>query len=128
MELIDLVNSAQISNNLNFATWIPDSDSHSPALLDFSLFSGASICSTMACSSLGNADHVVSVFIDFPSNFKGDALFYCIAYDHFEVDWLGWSSWSFERWEDIFKVNASSAACEFCEWLQSGIDIRQNSW
>ena len=65
MELIDLVNSAQNLNNLNFATWILDSGSHSPALLDFFLSSGASICSTMACPSLGNADPVVfSVFID----------------------------------------------------------------
>ena len=81
------MNSAQISNKLNFATWKPDSDSHSPALLDFFHSSGASICSPMACPSLLNADHiVVSVFIDFPSTFKGDALFYCITYDYFQVD------------------------------------------
>ena len=93
MELIDLVNSAQNLNNLNFATWILDSGSHSPALLDFFLSSGASICSTMACPSLQNADPVVvSVFIDSPLNSKGDALFYRIAYDYFQVDLLGWSS------------------------------------
>ena len=93
MELIDLVNSAQNLNNLNFATWILDSGSHSPALLDFFLSSGASICSTMACPSLGNADPVVvSVFIDSPLSSKGDALFYRIAYDYFQVDLLGWSS------------------------------------
>ena len=87
MEPIDLVNSTQNSNNLNFATWIPDSDSHSPALLDFFLSTGASICTTMACPSLGNADPVVvSVFIDSPLNSKGDALFYRIAYDYFQVD------------------------------------------
>ena len=93
MELIDLVDSAQISNNLNFETWIPDSESHSPALLDSFHFSGPNICSTMAFPSLGNADHVVvSVFIDLPSNFKGDAQFCHIAYDYFQVDRLGWSS------------------------------------
>ena len=87
MELIDLVNSAQNLNNLNFATWIPDSGFHSPALLDFFLSSGASICSTIACPSLENADPVVvSVFIDSPLNSKGDALFYRIAYDYFQVD------------------------------------------
>ena len=43
VELIDLVNSAIIflSNDLtqmvNFSAWIPDSDSHSPALLDLFL-------------------------------------------------------------------------------------------
>ena len=26
--------------------------------------------------------------------------------------------------EDIFNVNGSAAACEFCEWFQFGIDIR----
>ena len=51
----------------NFLTHIPDSDSHSPALLDLFIFSDASICSTMAFSPLGNFDHViVSVSIDFP--------------------------------------------------------------
>ena len=41
VELIDLVNSVIISNDLtqmvNFPTWIPDCDSHSPALLDISI-------------------------------------------------------------------------------------------
>ena len=26
-------------------------------------------------------------------------------------------------WEDIFKLNASAAASEFCEWVQIGIDL-----
>ena len=26
-------------------------------------------------------------------------------------------------WEDIFKLNASAAAREFCEWVQVGIDV-----
>ena len=76
MELIDLVNSAQNLNNLNFATWILDSGSHSPALLDFFLSSGASICSTMAFPTLKNFDHVVvSVSIDFPSYSQWDPHF-----------------------------------------------------
>ena len=50
---------------VNFPTWTPDCDSHSPPLLDYFLSSDASICSTMAFSLLGNSDHaVVSVFID----------------------------------------------------------------
>ena len=61
-----------ISNDLtqmvNFPTWIPYCDSHSPVLLDLFLSSDASICSTMAFPPLGNSDHVViSVSIDFPS-------------------------------------------------------------
>ena len=71
VELIDLVNyNFSISNDLtqmvNFPTWIPDCDSHSPALLDLFLLM---LCSTMAFLPLGNSDHVVvSVSIDFPSN------------------------------------------------------------
>ena len=73
VELIDLVNSVIISNDLtqmvNFPTRIPDCDSHSPALLNFFLSSDANICSTMAFHPLGNSDHVVVlVSIDFPSN------------------------------------------------------------
>ena len=33
---------------VNFPTWIPDYDSHSPALLDLYISSDASICSTKA--------------------------------------------------------------------------------
>ena len=65
---------------VNFPTRIPDCDSHSPALLDLFISSGASICSTMAFPPLGNSDHVAgSVSIDFPSNSQRDALFHCIA-------------------------------------------------
>ena len=63
VELIDLVNSVIISNELtqmvNSPTQIPDCDSHSPALLDLFLSSDASICSTMAFPPLGNSDHVI---------------------------------------------------------------------
>ena len=62
-----------ISNDLiqkvNFPTWIPDYDSHSPALYDLFISSDAGICSTMAFPPLENSDHaVVSVFVDFPIN------------------------------------------------------------
>ena len=83
-----------ISNDLtqivNFPTWIPDCDRHSPALLDLFISSGASICSTMAFPPLGNSDHVVvSVSIDFPINSKQDTLFHCVAYDYSHADWDG---------------------------------------
>ena len=86
VELIDLVNSVIVSNDLtqmvNIPTQIPDCDSDNPTLLDLFLSSGASICSTMTFSPLGNSDHVVvSVSIDFPSKSQQDALFHCIAYD-----------------------------------------------
>ena len=54
-----------ISNDLtqmvNFITWNPDSDSHSPALLDLFLSSDPSICFTMVFPPLGNSDHVIAV-------------------------------------------------------------------
>ena len=62
---------------VDFPTWIPDCDSHRPALLDLFLSSDASICSTMAFPALGKSDHVVvSVSIE------QDAPFHCIAYDY----------------------------------------------
>ena len=65
VELIDLVNcyNFSISNDLtqmvNFPTWIPDYDSHSLDLLDLFLSSDASICFTITFPPLGNSDHVV---------------------------------------------------------------------
>ena len=68
---------------VNFATRIPDADSHSPALLDLFLSSDDSICSTMTFSPLGNSNHVgSSVSIAFPSNSQQDAPFHRIAYDY----------------------------------------------
>ena len=65
---------------VNFPTWIPDCDSHSPALLVLFISSDISISSTMAFPPLRNSDVLVSVSIDFPVNSKQDALFHCIAY------------------------------------------------
>ena len=64
-----------ISNDLtqivNFLSWIPDCGSHSPALLDLFISSDTSICSTMAFPPLGNFDHVVvSISINFPIDSK----------------------------------------------------------
>ena len=110
---------------VNSPNRIPDCDSHSPALLDFSLSSDASICSTMAFPPLGKSDHVVvSVSIDFPSNSQLDASFHCIAYDYSHADWDSIRDHLRDvPWEDIFKLGASAAASECCEWVQVGIDV-----
>ena len=64
--LVELI-SNDLSQMVNFPTWIPDCDPHSPALLDLFLSFDTSICSTMAFPSLGNSDHVVvTVSIKFP--------------------------------------------------------------
>ena len=81
MELVELANSVIIFlthgvfYSENFPTQIPDYDSHSLTLLDLFLFSGAST-SAVASPPLKNSDHIISVFIDFPSNSKGDAFFH----------------------------------------------------
>ena len=131
VDLIDLVNcyDFSISNDLtqmvNFPTQIPDCDSHSPALLDLFISFDASICSAMAFPPLGNSDHVViSVSIDFPSCSQRVAPFHRIAYDYSRADWDGLHDHLRDiPWEDIFKLSASTAASEFCEWIQVGIDV-----
>ena len=125
----ELCYNFSISNDLtqivNFPTRIPDCDSHSPALLDLFISSDASICSTMAFPPLGNSDHVVvSVSIDFPLNAKQDTPFHCMTYDYSCADWDGLRDHLRDvPWEDIFKLSASVAASEFCEWVQVGIDV-----
>ena len=74
---------------------------------------------------MGNSDHVVvSVSIDFPINSKQDIPFHRVAYDYFRADWDGLRDHLRDAsWEDIFKLSASAAASEFCEWVQVGIDV-----
>ena len=67
---------------------------------------------------------VVSFSIDFPSNSKWDVPFHCIAYDYSCGYCDGLPNYlRAVSWEDIFKVGASGATSEFCEWIQVGIDV-----
>ena len=79
----------------------------------------------MVFSPLDNSDHVVvSVSIDFPINSKQDALFHCMVYDYSRADWDGLCDHLREvPWEDIFKLGASAAPSEFCEWDQVGTNV-----
>ena len=110
---------------VNFPTPILDCDSHSTALLNLFVSSDAIISSTMVFPPLGNSDHVVvSVSIDFATNSQRGAPFHCIAYDYSCADWDGLRDHLRDvPWEDIFKLGASVAASEFCEWVQVGIDV-----
>ena len=94
-------------------------------LLDVFLSSDASIFSAKAFPPLGSSDHiVVSVFIDFLSKLKQDAPFHCIACDYSYADWDVLRDHLRDvPWKDIFKLGASAAASEFCEWVQIRIDV-----
>ena len=47
-----------------------------------------------------------------------------MAYDYSRADWGGLHDHLRDvPWEDIFKLSASAAASEFCEWVQVGIDV-----
>ena len=79
----------------------------------------------MAFPPLGNSDHVVvSVSIDFPINSKQDTPFHRVVYGYSRADWDGRRDHLRDvPWEDIFKLSASAAASEFCEWVQVGIEV-----
>ena len=79
----------------------------------------------MAFPPLGNSDHaVVSVSIDFQSNSQRDAPFHRMAYDYSRADRDGLRDHLRNvPWENIFKLAASAAASEFCEWVQVGFDV-----
>ena len=63
------------------------------------------------------------VSIDFLSNKRRDSPLHRIAYDYSRADWDGLRDHLRDiQWEDIFKFSAS-AASEFCEWVQVGIDV-----
>ena len=90
---------------VSFPTWIPDCNSHSPAVLVLFLSSVAVICSTMAFPLLigKNSDRVVSVSSDFLSNSQQSTLFHCMAcdyscadYDYFPGDTLEILSYVFD--------------------------------
>ena len=125
----ELCYNFSISNDLtqmvNFPTRIPDCDSHSPTCLDLFISSDASISSTIAFPPFRNSDHVVvSISIDFPSYSQQDAPFHRIACDYSHADWDGLHDHLTDvPLGDIFKLSASAAASEFCEWVQVGIDV-----
>ena len=124
----ELCYNFSISNDLtqmvNLPTRIPDCDSHRPAPLNLFLSSDAIICSTMAFLPLGNSDYViVSVSVNFSINSKRDAPFHHIAYDYCRADWDGLCDHLRDvAWEDVLKLS-TSAASEFWEWVQVGIDV-----
>ena len=109
---------------VNFSTRIPATLTVL-LFLDLFLSSYTCICSTMSFPPLGISDHVVvSVSIDFPSYWQWNAPFHRIADGYSQADCDGLCDHFRDvPWEDIFKLSASTAASEFCEWVQVGIDV-----
>ena len=109
-----------------FPTWIPDCDSHTPALLDLLFSSDSTISSSVVLPPLGNCDYVVvSVSIEFSLNSKEDAPFHSSTY---EICYASWNSLYYYlrnvSWENIFKIGATAtSATEFCEIVQTRIDV-----
>ena len=104
---------------LRWLTFLLGSQTVILTVLLFWIYFFSSICSAKVFLPLGNSDHVVgSVSIDFPSYSQRDVLFHCIAYDHSRADWDSLHDHLRDvPWEDIFKLSASAAASEFCEWV-----------
>ena len=49
---------------------------------------------------------------------------FIIAYDYSCADWDDFCDHLRDvTWDHIFKLGASAAASEFCQWLQVGIDV-----
>ena len=108
---------------VNVPTRIPNCHSHSPALLDFFLSFDTSICSTMAFPPLRNSNLVVvSVSIHCRTYSQQTAPFH--RNDYSRADWDGLCDHFRDvPWKNIFKLGASAAAGEFCEWAQVGNDV-----
>ena len=64
----------------------------------------------------------ILIMSQFPLTFHW--LFHRIAYDYSHANWDGLRDHLGDvPWEDIFKLSASVAASQFCEWVQVGIDV-----
>ena len=58
------------------------------------------------------------------SNSKGDSAFDHKAFDYSRADRGDIGGHVRDvPWDDIFKLDVSTAAAEFCEWIQVGIDV-----
>ena len=117
--------SNDVTQMVNFSSWISDCESLSNGLLDLFLCSDVGICSIMAFCPLENSDQVVlSVSTDFPSISRLGVPLLCIAYDHYCADWgVLHDHLRDVPWKDIFKLSASAAATDFRERFQVGIDV-----
>ena len=72
---------------------------------------------------LGSLSKTLTVLLFWIYLFLLLLVFYRIAYEFFRTDWDDLCDDLRDvSWQDIFKLSAS-AASEFCEWVQVGIDV-----
>ena len=102
----------------------PDCYSHSPTFLDLFLCFNLVFFSAVAFRPLGNLDCYCLSFHRLSVKPKSGCPFLLHSLWLFSC-WLGRSLWSSEKFpsEVIFKLGASTAAAEFCEWVQVVIDV-----
>ena len=114
---------------VNFSTQIPDCDSHSSALFNFFLLTQVFVLQWL---SIHWEIHIIFLS-QFPLTFHQ----ICIRMSHFIALLLTRADYDSRNdhlkdipWEDVFRLSASVAASEFCEWVQVGIDvyIPHRSW
>ena len=114
----ELCYNSSISDDLTqivtFPTQIPVCDSHSPALLDLFLLTLVFVLQWLSL----HWESLIMLLSQF------SLTFHQIHYDYSHADWEGLCDHLRDvPWEDIFRLCASAAASEFCEWFQVGVDV-----
>ena len=115
----ELCYNFSISNDLtqmvNFPTWIPNCDSHSPALLDFFLLMLVFVLQWLSLFW----EILVMLLSQFPLNFhhvhNGIPVFMALPMTILVLIGTLLDHLRDAPWKDIFKLSASSAASEFYE-------------
>ena len=104
---------------VNIPTWIHDRDSHSPALLDLFLQMLVFVLQWLCL----DWEIRIMWLSQFPSTLQ-DTPFHHIACDYSCANRDGLRDHLRDvPWEDIFKLDGSTAASQFSEWVLVGIDV-----
>ena len=107
--------SDDLTEMVNFPTWIPNCDSHSPALLDFFLLMLVFVLQWLSLFW----EILVMLLSQFPLNFhhvhNGIPVFMALPMTILVLIGTLLDHLRDAPWKDIFKLSASSAASEFYE-------------
>ena len=126
VNLIDLYNfsiSIDLTQMVNFPTWISDCDSQSPALMDFFFLMLEFVLQWLSL----HWKILIILLSQFPLTFhhthNGVTHFTALLMTILMLIGMVCDHLSDFPWEDIFKLGASAAVSGFCEWVQVGIDV-----